>query len=325
VGSDRNLLVGWERSAGLRAPLAPEEGRLAANGTGYLLAVGPLAQRLYPRASALARWLSLASLPVVASLPFLLVPAPYGALGVTVLGVFACWLPRRALGTWARARLARLLERTPIMTVSETEARISSTATASVVDALAASAVGQLVRVEGIVAPQATVPSLFGGHPVVLATSDCAGVVETRGIDFDVRLSNGQLVRVPARESVLLGRATRVPGPPSCGPLTFSLDGGEPRLRSALLSADGWIGSLLRFAAHELTLGPGDSVELCGVIDLEPDEDARRGFARGPALRPVMRASDGCPVVIRKREASSDKVGDGASKVSPGTVTSAAR
>ena len=325
MGSDRNLLVGWERSAGLRAPLAPHEGRLAANGTGYLLSVGPLAQRLYPRASLLARWVSLASLPVVASLPFLLVPAPYGMLGVTALGVFACWLPRRALGAWARARLARRLDRTPRMVTGR---RVTAAGPAPE-DAIPPSAVGRQVRLEGIVAPQATVPSLFGGHPVVLATSDCAGVVETRGIDFDIRLAGGQLVRVPARQAVLLGRPTRVAGAPSCGPLTFSLDGGEPRLRSALLSADGWIGSLLRFAAHELTLGPGDTVELCGVIDLEPDEDARRGFARAPALRPVLRASDDSPVLIRKREASAASrdggADDGASKAPPGTVTSAAR
>jgi hypothetical protein len=166
--------------------------------------------------------------------------------------------------------------------------------------------VGRIVRVEGTVAEQATVPSLFSGRPVVLATSDCAGVVETRGIDFDVRLADGRLVRVPARDAVLLGRPSRVRGLPSCGPLTFTLAGGEPRLHSALLSADGWIGSLLRFTAHELTLGPGDVVDLCGAIDLEPDEEAQRGFGRGPALRLVMRATSdaGIPVVVRKRDAA---------------------
>ena len=50
MGADGNLLIGWERSAGLRAPIPPEEGALVANGTGYLLSVGPAAQQLHPRA-----------------------------------------------------------------------------------------------------------------------------------------------------------------------------------------------------------------------------------------------------------------------------------
>jgi hypothetical protein len=310
VGSDGNLLIGWERSAGLRAPPAPDAGRLAANGTGYLLAIGPPSQHLYPRSWSVARWTSALALPVVAALPFLLVPAPYGALGVAALGAFACWLPRAALGAIARARLTRRLETAPPLTPGAGEAAPASPA-------------GGVVRVEGIVSEQATVPSLFTGRPVVLATSDCAGVVETRGIDFDVRLADGRLVRVPARDAVLLGRLPRVRGHLLCGPLTLTLAGGKPRLRSALLSADGWIGSLLRFAAHELTLGPGDAVELCGAIDLEPDEETQRGFARGPALRPVMRATAGVPIVVRRRGSTSTP--DSPSPSPPGTVTSAAR
>ena len=291
MSGDGNLLIGWERSAGLRAPPAPDAGRLSANGTGYLLAIGPPSQHLYPRSWSVAGWLSALSVPVVAALPFLLVPAPYGLLGVAALGTLACWLPRAALGTLARARLARRLERAPRLATIAPEVDHTRLA-------------GRLVRLEGVVSEQATVPSLFTGRPAVLAISDCAGVVETRGIDFDVRLADGRLVRVPARDAVLLGRPPRVRGHLLCGPLTLTVDDGKPRLRSALLSADGWIGSVLRFAAHELTLGPGDAVELCGAIDLEPDEETQRGFARGPALRPVLRPSSGFPVVVRKREST---------------------
>ena len=38
--------------------------------------------------------------------------------------------------------------------------------------------------------------------------------------------------------------------------------------------------------ARELTLGPGDAVEICGALDFEPDPDSQRGFSRGPAMRP---------------------------------------
>ena len=269
---DGNLLAGWERSAGLHAPPAPADGVLAPNGAGYLLAVGPPAQRLYPRAASAARWASVLALPVVLAMPFVLVPAPYGALGVAALGALACWLPGAVLGAFARGRLASRLE----------------------------AGEGRLSRLAGTVADQATVPSLFAGRPAVLATSDCLGVVETRGIDFDVRLGDGTLVRVPARDAVLLGRGSRVRGQPSCGPVTLAVSGGGARLRSALLSADGWVSRLLGLAMRELTLGPGDPVEICGALDFEPDESGRGGFRRGPALRAVLRPVDGMPVVVRK-------------------------
>jgi hypothetical protein len=182
----------------------------------------------------------------------------------------------------------------------------------------------------GTVVEQPTVTSLLTGSAVVLATSDCAGVVEARGIDFDVRLEGGEIVRVPARDALLVGRGQRVRGQPSCGPLTVSVSGGEPRLRSALLSTDGWIGRLAGVAARELTLGPGDEVEICGALDVEPDPVTQRGFARGPALRAVIRPAGGVPVIVRKRVGSAgsqdaDADDGGASPSGGGTVTSAPR
>jgi hypothetical protein len=88
------------------------------------------------------------------------------------------------------------------------------------------------------------------------------------------------------------------------------------RLRSALLHADGWVGRLLGLAARELTLSPGDPVELCGALDLEVDPIAQGGFARSPALRPVLRPFDGKPVLVAR--------GDGASRGEGAKVTSAA-
>jgi hypothetical protein len=286
VGGEGNLLVGWERSAGLRAPSAPREGALVPNGTGYLLSVGPAARRLHPRAAAAGRWVSALALPVVAAMPFVLIPAPYGVYGVAALGALAWWLPGAALARLARARMLRRLERAPV---------------SSALDSAGASPtpVGRLVRLRGTVASQATVPSLFTGRPVVLATSDCAGAVETRGIDFAVQLADRQRVHLSARDTILLGRPERVRGTPSCGPLTFSMVGGRWRLRSALLSADGWVGRLAGLSARELTLAPGDAVEICGVVDREPDPAAQRGFERSPALRAVLRPVAGMPVIIR--------------------------
>ena len=111
VSAEGNLLVGWERSTGLQAPPAPAEGLLGAKGGGYLLAIGPPSRRLYPRATAAARSLSALALPVIAAMPFLLVPAPYGPLGVAALGALACWLPTRLLAGLARRHLARRFDR----------------------------------------------------------------------------------------------------------------------------------------------------------------------------------------------------------------------
>jgi hypothetical protein len=125
-------------------------------------------------------------------------------------------------------------------------------------------------------------------------------------------------VRVPARDALLLGRGQRVHGEPSCGPLTVGVADGAPRLRSALLSTDGWLARLLGMTARELTLGPGDPVEICGALDFEPDPETQRGFERGPALRAVLRPSGGAPVIVRKQDAAR------ALPAGPGTVTSVA-
>ena len=305
--------MGWERSAGLRAPRAPEEGALVANGTGYLLAVGPPAQRLHPRAWSAGRWVSVMAMPVVAAMPFLLVPSPYGLVGVGALLAFAWWSPGAALGALARARLTRRLARAPLWSPTDRDPTRPASA-------------GRLVRLRGTVSAQPTVPSLFTTSPVVMATSDCAGAVETRGIDFIVELDSGHRVNVPARDAILLGHSQRVRGQPSCGPVALSLVAGRWRLRSALLSSDGWLARLVGLAARELTLSPGDAVELGGVVDLEPDPGAQRGFERSPALRSVVRPAAGLPVIVRKRDGDGAGDGDGgASPIDEGTVTSASK
>jgi hypothetical protein len=217
------------------------------------------------------------AVPVIAAIPFLLVPAPYGPVGAAALAVLACWLPGQLTAGLTRLRLAWRLA--------------------------AAAREQRLVRLTGVVADQKTVPSLLTGRPVVLAASACAGVTETRGFDFDVRLSDGRLVRVPARDAVLLGHSQRVRGEPSCGPITLTLSGDEPRLCSALLADRGYIDHLLQRLAREVTLGPGDAVELCGVLDVESDQSTEGGFVRDPAIRAVLRPADGLPVIVRKRTA----------------------
>jgi hypothetical protein len=282
--TETQLVVGWERSVGLRAPPAPRQGPLVPNGTGYLLAVGPSSLRLHPRLGPWARWSPVLTLPVVAVTPFLLVPAPYGPLGAALVAALACWLPWAALGAATRARLKRHLSGAPLLT-SWRQAKP-----------------GQVVRLEGTVPEQPTAPSLFSNSPTVLATSQYGGATETRGIDFHVRLADGDEVHLSAREALLLGRSRRIRGLPACGPLAVSLDGGEPRLASALLAVQGWVGRLLRFSARELTLAPGDRVELCGTVDHqpEPDKKGQGGFGRGPAFRTVLIPSAGIPVLVRK-------------------------
>jgi hypothetical protein len=99
-----------------------------------------------------------------------------------------------------------------------------------------------------------------------------------------------------------------------------TVTGGAARLQSALLSTDGWLARLWELTARELTLGPGDPVEICGALDFEEDPNRQRGFSRGPALRPVLRPWGGAPVIVRKQPVPEGK----ALPASPGTVTSVA-
>lgn len=285
---EAQLLEGWERSAGLRVAPAPVEGPLVPNGTGYLVALGPASQRLYPRATRWARWSPLATVPGIMLLPFLLVPSPYGPLGVGVLAAVGCWLPGAGLRAVGQARLQRHLARAPLV------------ANWRQVEP------GQVVRLRGTVMEQSTAPGLFSGRPAVLARSEWAGVSETRGMDFRVELTDGEVVWVAARDVALLGAAEHVPGNPACGPLALRMDDGQPRLASALLSVQGWFGRLLRFPAHELTLAPGDEVELCGTIHREPAPDGESALGRAPPLRTVLRPAGRIPALVRKREGADD-------------------
>jgi hypothetical protein len=273
VSDEATLVADWERSAGLRAPPAPADGVLAPRGVGYLIAIGPPSDRLHPRLATAGRWLPALAVPVIAALPFVLVPAPYGVLGVAGLAALACWLPGKLVAGIARVRLWRRLA--------------------------AAVRRRQLVRLTGVVAEQKTVPSLLTGRPVVLAVSDCAGVTETRGFDFDVRLDDGTPLRVPARDAILFGRRHRLRGEPRCGPITLTLSGNGPRLSSGLLAGRGFLDRVFERLAYEVTLGPGDVVEIYGARDVEPDPNGERSFGRGPAFRSVVRPAAGLPVCVR--------------------------
>jgi hypothetical protein len=54
------------------------------------------------------------------------------------------------------------------------------------------------------------------------------------------------------------------------------------------------------------------------VLDYEPDPHTQRGFARGPALRAVLRPAAGVPVIVSKMVAPVVE----ALPPAPGTVTS---
>jgi hypothetical protein len=161
-----------------------------------------------------------------------------------------------------------------------------------------------VVRLRGIVVEQATAPSLFAGRASVLARSEYGGAVETRGIDFRVRLADGETLYVPARSTLLLGRADRIHGTPACGPVTLRRGEGEPRLVSALLSVRGFLTRLGRLPARELTIAPGDEIEVCGTIAREPAVDGETGFGRTPSVRAVLHPAGEVPALVHKRSAA---------------------
>jgi hypothetical protein len=93
---------------------------------------------------------------------------------------------------------------------------------------------------------------------------------ETRGIDFFLGLDNGEQAKVAVRGGFLLDRPQRTREPPACGPVSpepvMSPDGfkGVYTLRSYMLRRDPLIARL--FPRYESSVGPGDRVEVCGVV-----------------------------------------------------------
>jgi hypothetical protein len=276
-------LVLSEAARALAAPAAPPEGDLVANDTGWLLGVGDEGARVYPWLSRLGRGLcGLAAIGPVWVALFDLTPNLFNSVAMGAAPVLLFFNAARLRFGWT---LRRAVE-------DSVEPRRS----------LARTPAGAHLRVRGRVVEQPTVPTLFRGQPAVLFRNRLGGVDETRGLDFVIELPDGQRVRVSVRGSVLLDRPRRTRQAPVCG--TVSVDqlatGGTPRLQ---LDPDpppsGWDRAFPP-RLFESAVGPGDQVEVIGVLHHEPGADGHSAPGRQPAMRHVLRSSPSLPLCVRK-------------------------
>jgi hypothetical protein len=271
-----------QRTGGLTAPDAPAEGDLPANGTGWLLGLDPVGGRLHPRlalalscgAGAGALLVKLADL-VALHRPPLIVAMMLGAL-IPLVSVGLFELAVRSALQRHLCRAARPVHLDDV-------------------------APGSLVCLTGVIPLQPSVPTLFRGVPAVLFRDCVDGADEMRGIDFDVDLDGGQQARVCVRRALLLDRPTRAPQPPACGPVHAqpAPEAFGARLRSALLVEPS---PLFRTsgARRESSVGPGDRVEVTGVLHRELAPDAADPFARVIPTCFVLRAGTARPLLVRR-------------------------
>jgi hypothetical protein len=277
---DADVVTAWmERTRGLAAPPAPPTGELAPNGCGWLLGVGSPEYRFYPRfwqwsralsggfpgiATALGSEMGIHSIPALIAMgvaPMIALLSASSLCGRTVLG-------RR----WSQAsRPARLAEVRP----------------------------GTLVRVAGVVAEQPTVSTLFRGIPAVLFRNRIGGADETRGIDFVLDLPGGERVQIRARSAALLDTPRVTHEPPACGPVAPELwgRGGALRLRSTLMTGDRVL--VRAWRRGESSVGPGDQIEVCGVLDHEEAPDRASAFDRHFPVAVVIRSTGAVPLLVR--------------------------
>jgi hypothetical protein len=271
----------------LDAPWAPPTSELVANGTGWLLAVGATRERLMSAISRTARvWSSVAG-----------VAAGLAALPVAHL-LNAAWLVGgTGLLVWAAAYKA--VSSRPI------RRQLAGAQPLRPGDARQA---GQVVRVTGVVAQQPVVPTLFAGAPAVLFRNRAGRADETRGIDFFLDLEGGQRVKVLVHEAFLLERPRRFRGAPACGPVSSHRDDDDdgdrpPRLRSDLRHQPRLWSRLVEPQLYEVAVGPGDRVEVCGVVHHEADPAGEAGPSRGVPLRAVLAAGPGVHLLVRRQHA----------------------
>jgi hypothetical protein len=163
---------------------------------------------------------------------------------------------------------------------------------------------GATVRVAGVISSEATVPSLFRAQPSVLFKSAIRSAEQTQGIDFALDLDNGQRVRICVRRALLVDRPLRTREPPACGPVSVDhwSDGrGGFSLKSDMFTGPSWWARLFGPARrYEASVGPGDRVEVCGVLHHEPAPDDLGPFARQMPIRAVLRAPARYPLLVRR-------------------------
>lgn len=258
-----------ERTAGLLAPAAPSVGDLVPNQSGWLLGAGE--PPIQPRSKRAEWWSVLSLLPYVAASlsrhPQLSVLLVLGPLAVAV-----------GITKFPRVRVKRQLER------------------ARQVFSLADVADGTLVRVSGTILPQPTVPTLFRGIPAVLFRNRMGAADETRGFDFFLGIDGGEQAKVAVRGGFLLETPTRTREPPACGPVSPDLEGSGYVLRSGMLRRPLLVSRL--FGRYESSVGPGDRIEVCGVVRHALAPELRS--LREVPTRPVLGASDDTLLLVRR-------------------------
>jgi hypothetical protein len=281
-GDAQTVQLWIQSTLGLAAPEPPASGDLDANRSGWLLGVGDLRRRLYPR---LDGWIGVSTgLSMMGSVWVDVLNLPHRwpvvlAAGMAPFLAFICGLNVLA-GVNVKRQLARGLR----------PARLSDVPA------------GSLVTITGVIAEQPTVPSLFRGNPAVLFRNQLGLVDETRGIDFVLELPAGERARVNVRGAVLLDRPQRTPRPLACGPVsTYRLS----RWGRTMLQSD--LYSQLRFwprmaAPRESSLGPGARVEVCGMVDHRLDPDVAATFDRHLPVGFVLRAGRDAPLYVRRTD-----------------------
>lgn len=262
------------RAAGLAAPEAPTQGDLVPNASGWLIGAGGRTRQLYPDLLPWMDRLFAASMALVWVSWF-----PHTLLGRLPLLAIAT-VVFHGRGLIPRLRLRRQLGR------AQRATRLGNVPA------------GTLVRVVGTIAPQATVPTLFRGVPAVLARNRIADADETRGLDFLLDLDQGEQIKVAVRRAFLLEPPERSREPPACGPVSAYTVGRRQLLRSELFEHQGvpsWRGR-----RYESSVGPGDRVEVCGVVRHVPAPDLEGRFLRVPPMRTVLVGEEERPLLVRR-------------------------
>jgi hypothetical protein len=269
------------RMRGLTAPGPPAGGDLPPNGTGWLLNVTPFFRRRHPRlylavvccagaGALIAQWADLLALHRPPLTVAMLLGALVPLVMVALLAVAAHHALRRAFARATRPTC------------------------------LADAAPGSLVCLTGVIATQASVPTLFRGVPAVLARNSIGSADEVRGIDFEIDLDGSERAWVCVRGAFLVDPPTRAAQAPACGPVYAepSAEGFGARLRSALLVEPSSVFRLLG-TRRESSVGPGDRVEVAGVLHHELAAESADPFARLMPTRFVLRA-DHRPLLVRR-------------------------
>ena len=265
------------RTVGLCSPAAPPEGDLVPSASGWLIGTGPPRQQLYPVFSRRADHSLLAASLYVGVVGF--VGLPTGALVGGVILAAPLLAVIAGIEIVPRLRLRRQFE------LAQRFASLDGAPS------------GSLVRVAGTIAPQATVPTLFRGVPAVLFRNRIANADETRGHDFLLDLDHGEQVKVAVRRSFLLEPPTRTREPPACGPVSDHVVDGRQALQSDLLVRHS-VGSWKR--RYESSVGPGDRVEICGIVEHVLDPALESRSPREAPIRPVLMADEKTPLLVRR-------------------------